>query len=200
MADDGLSSMGFSKEKWDEMMKLLDKDNSGDVDKHEYKAVFEKMFPEKTKEDFEAQWNKMDADGDGNLTVIELAKHYGFNLEGESSAGMTDEQILEALQMQAALVEMEAAKAAQLAAERQAKLDAEEAERAAKGLTDSKVARDKTLKMVRATSLLRYPKHRAAEIGCCNRMSHVDSPSSFDPPSPSTRPHRRVVHSLARHR
>ena len=149
MTDAGLEAGGFTKEKWDEMMQLLDKDNSGDVDKSEYKAVFEKMFPDKTEDEFEAQWNKMDIDGDGNLSVVELAKHYGFNLEAESAANMSDEQILEALQMQAALVEMEKAKAEKLAAERQAKIEADEAERAKNGLMETKVEKDKTIKQVK---------------------------------------------------
>jgi hypothetical protein len=69
------------------------------------------MFPETTDEAFEAVWSKVDADGDGNLTVQELAKFYGFQWDDSTSAEMTDEQILEALMMQSALSDLEAQKA-----------------------------------------------------------------------------------------
>ena len=94
---DGASN--FTREKWDEMIQLLDKDGDGTVDKEEYFLAYKKMFPDLTDEQMEAQWSKIDADGDGTLTVLELAQYYGFNLDSETTAEMSDEQILEALQV-----------------------------------------------------------------------------------------------------
>ena len=55
-----------------------------------------------TDAEYDAVWAKIDADGDGNLTVKELATYYGFAWD-ESGDGvateMSDEQILEALQV-----------------------------------------------------------------------------------------------------
>ena len=59
--------------------------------------------------EYEAEWAKIDADGDGNLTVTELASFYGFDYETGGTNEMTDEQILQALAMQAAVDEMNAA-------------------------------------------------------------------------------------------
>ena len=97
MADEGAAN--FTREKWDEMIQLLDKDGDGTVDKEEYFLAYKKMFPNLTDEECDAQWTKIDADGDGTLTVLELAQYYGFNLDGETTAEMSDEQILEALQV-----------------------------------------------------------------------------------------------------
>ena len=91
----------FSADRFKEMMALLDKDGDGSVDKEEYEAVYRKMFPNITDEEFAKVWNKIDDDGNGTLSMQELAAYYGFNLEAETSAEMTDEQILEALQVRA---------------------------------------------------------------------------------------------------
>lgn len=72
----------------------------------EYKLAYLKMFPDTKNEEYDAIWAKADADGDGNLTVEELAKYYGFSWDSEMTTEMTDEQILEALQMQAALADL----------------------------------------------------------------------------------------------
>ena len=141
-------AMNFTREKFDEMMKLLDKDGDGTVDKDEYHAVYMTMFPDATEDDFTKVWNTIDDDGNGELSIAELAMFYGFNLDDESAAEMTDEQILEALRMQAALVEMNEAKEKQLRKEREEKKAKEEEERAAKGLTNERIVRDPTVKVV----------------------------------------------------
>ena len=43
----------------------------------EYKIAYKVMFPDTTDEAYEGIWKKMDADGDGNLTVKELATYMG---------------------------------------------------------------------------------------------------------------------------
>ena len=60
------------------------------------------MHSDKTKTDFDAHWKVIDADGDGNLTMNELASHYGFNLDTNTANEMSDEQILEMLNVRAA--------------------------------------------------------------------------------------------------
>ena len=74
----------------------------------EYKLAYDKLHG--TSDGFEEMWKKLDADGDGSLTVDELAAHYGFSMDSDTSNEMTDEQILEALQMQSALVELNSKK------------------------------------------------------------------------------------------
>ena len=70
----------------------------------EYKIAYKQLFGKE--EGFEETWAKLDKDGDGNLTVEELATYYGFSMDGAdtgSSNEMTDEQILEALQLASTL-------------------------------------------------------------------------------------------------
>lgn len=45
----------------------------------------------------------MDLDGDGHLTAKEIATHYGFSWDGDAATEMTDEQILQTLQMHDAM-------------------------------------------------------------------------------------------------
>lgn len=65
----------------------------------EFKPVYTGMFPDTTDEQYEKIWKEVDKDGDGNLTVRELAEFYGFSWDDEngSAADMTDEQILSVL-------------------------------------------------------------------------------------------------------
>ena len=42
-----------------------------------------KLFPDLSEEDFETAWKKIDKDGDGNLSMAELAEHYGFDLSND---------------------------------------------------------------------------------------------------------------------
>ena len=76
------------------------------------------MFPNMSTNELDAVWNKIDADGDGNLTTEELARFYGFSWDGDAANEMTDEQILEALAMYSQMFdakqrEVEEAKAAE---------------------------------------------------------------------------------------
>lgn len=72
----------------------------------EFKSVYAEMFPNLDADKVGAVWKQIDEDGDGNLTVQELAKFFGFNWDDSGTASeMTDEQILNALQMHAALQE-----------------------------------------------------------------------------------------------
>ena len=72
-----------------------------------------KLFPRLKKAEYDAVWEKIDKNHDGELSFEELSAHYGFKLspsgsrKGGSAAEMTDEQILEALQMQAALADLQ---------------------------------------------------------------------------------------------
>jgi len=102
---EGDGSSLLSEKVFQDMIKGLDKDGDGSVDKEEYKAAYLKAFPETKDEEYETLWKKIDADGDGNLTVAELAKFYGFNVETGAAAEMDDEDILKMLQLQAAVEE-----------------------------------------------------------------------------------------------
>jgi len=96
-----------------EMKNAIDKDGDGEVTKDEFMEAYSKMFPEMTQEEKDTVWTKMDADGSGTLEVAELATFFGFNWEGEYANEMTDEQILEALQMQSRLAELDMMKEAE---------------------------------------------------------------------------------------
>ena len=61
--------------------------------------AWSKLFPEMSAEEKETTWVKMDSDKSGTLEVAELAAFFGFNWEGEAATEMTDDQILEALQV-----------------------------------------------------------------------------------------------------
>lgn len=101
----------ISKEAFTKMIHDMDKDGDGSVDMNEFKAVYFKAVGEMSDEDYLKVWQRIDADGDGNLTVKELASFYGFSWDdsGDGTAmEMTDEQILEALQMHAAMAEAKA--------------------------------------------------------------------------------------------
>jgi len=97
-----------------QIMEQLDKDGDGTVTKDEFKVPWMKLFPKLTATDFDVAWEKIDLDQSGTLSLNELATHYGFNLSpnaqrtGAGDADMTDEQILEALQMATTLADMQA--------------------------------------------------------------------------------------------
>lgn len=105
-----MDMMGISKEAFTQMIREMDTDNNGTVDEAEYRVVFMRMNPAATERKFQEAWKAIDIDGDGSLTVEELARHFGYSWDGESACEMTDEQILEALQMHALLLENEEAK------------------------------------------------------------------------------------------
>jgi len=140
----------MDRDAFDMMIKLLDKDGDGTVEKAEFAPVYKKMLEKKNKkekktlsddeykQEVDKAWDAIDVDKDGNLTVAELAKFYGFDLkkEGEASVGanaMSDDQILEALQMQAMLSEMYEEKEKAIQQEQEKKKEAEEEEASKKG-------------------------------------------------------------------
>jgi len=122
----------IDRELMEQIMEHLDVDGDGEVTKEEFKVPWMKLFPQLGQADFEKVWKQMDADGNGTLELNELCTYYGFHLSPNArrkgSADMTDEQILEALQLSATLAEMaqeqEERKKAKAAAEAKAAEDA----------------------------------------------------------------------------
>eukprot|EP00908_Phaeocystis_cordata_P011086 Transcript_21927.p1 GENE.Transcript_21927~~Transcript_21927.p1 ORF type:complete len:387 (+),score=177.29 Transcript_21927:158-1318(+) len=147
----------IDKETLVKIMKDLDKDGDGQVDKEEFKVPWMKLFPKLTDAEFEVAWKKIDKDGDGNLSMNELAEYYGFNLSPSGQRGgsrrgseeMSDEQILEALQLQAALDELKAEE------EKKAKQKAEEEE--GKPSSSPKMARRKEKSSSAGVAMVRMP-------------------------------------------
>lgn len=60
-----------------------------------------------TEADFEVTWAAIDHNEDGQLSLEELARYYGFDLHANDNANMSDEQILDLLALQAHLFEEE---------------------------------------------------------------------------------------------
>jgi hypothetical protein len=95
-----------------QIMETLDVDGDGDVSKEEFMVPWMKLFPKLHRADFDKVWKEIDKDCSGTLSLPELASYYGFNLSpsakrsGDQTANMTDEQIMEALQLSAALQEL----------------------------------------------------------------------------------------------
>ena len=125
------------------MIAMLDKDGDGTVSDQEFFAVWKDMNSGQFSGDeaalnaaAAAQWKIIDSDGDGNLTVQELATYYGFNFDMGVATAMTDEQILNVLAMQASLLAQEEDKA------KKEKLQAAQAE------AKTKPERDKTIKTI----------------------------------------------------
>ena len=91
------------------MMHVLDADGDGSVSKTEF-GIYYKRLKNLDDAAFDAVWNKIDKDGDGNLSVSELCDFYGIDsgacasaLQRERNREMTDDQLLEALQLQSLL-------------------------------------------------------------------------------------------------
>ena len=138
-----MSADAFTKEKFEAMIAMLDKDGDGTVSDQEFFAVWKDMNSGQFSGDeaalnaaAAAQWKIIDSDGDGNLTVQELATYYGFNFDMGVATAMTDEQILNVLAMQASLLAQEEDKA------KKEKLQAAQAE------AKTKPERDKTIKTI----------------------------------------------------
>ena len=114
-----------------------DVDGDGDVSKEEFMVPWMKLFPKLTRADFDKVWKGIDRDESGTLSLPELASYYGFNLSpsakraGDQTKDMTDEQIMEALQMSAALQDIAAEKEARQKQKEQEELDAVAAQLAA---------------------------------------------------------------------
>jgi len=95
-----------------QIMETLDIDGDGDVSKDEFMVPWMKLFPKLHRADYDKVWKEIDKDCSGTLSLPELASYYGFNLSpsakrsGDQTANMSDEQIMEALQLSAALQEL----------------------------------------------------------------------------------------------
>ena len=59
--------MAISQEAFEEMIRRMDKDGDGDVDRDEYKIAVLGDVPRHRRREGQAVWDKIDADGDGNL-------------------------------------------------------------------------------------------------------------------------------------
>lgn len=101
----------FSEEQFKTMIRELDKDGDGQVSKAEFYHVYSKMKPDIGAIDgdgFQQLWGELDEDGNDDLSVEELAKFYGYNLEAGVATEMTDENILEALALQSQIDKLQA--------------------------------------------------------------------------------------------
>ena len=69
----------------------------------EFKVPYSKLFSDMKDSQYDDVWNSIDTDKSGTLSLEELAAHYGFDLNHKEAASdnMSDEQILEALQVYA---------------------------------------------------------------------------------------------------
>jgi len=133
---------GITAETFETMIKLMDKDGDGTVTKDEFKVAWKMgVDADITDDALSALWKKIDVDGDENLTVGELAAHFGFDQGSENSNEMTDQQILNALALSAA-IDAAASK------EEKKKAEEEAAEKAKKKV----VTRDSTLAFVAVES------------------------------------------------
>ena len=97
----------MSRELFVDMMKALDKDGDGQVDKGEFKSAYVKTYSTRgtsvTDADYDKVWAKIDIDGSGDLSIEELTKFFGFDNDKETSEDMSEDQILAALSMQSHL-------------------------------------------------------------------------------------------------
>jgi len=96
----------MDRETFNKMLQQMDEDGNGTVDKNEFLDAYRRAFPE---DDAEKTWLAIDVDGDGTLTLQELANFYGFNIENDTAVEMDDEAILRALQLASAAAEKAAA-------------------------------------------------------------------------------------------
>ena len=91
-------------------MNLLDTDGDGQVTRSEF-GVYYKRLKSCSDAEFEAVWKDIDANGDGELTLNELCDYYGVARSDCADAvkaqkSMSDEKVLEALQLQSLLNEV----------------------------------------------------------------------------------------------
>ena len=92
------------------MMNIMDADGSGEVERNEFEEFYRRMYPKMSDPEFDSLWKVIDKNGDNNLSFDELCEHFGVDLAEANDArieqlSMTDEKILEALQLQAVLDE-----------------------------------------------------------------------------------------------
>jgi len=107
--------MKITQEQMAEMLVMMDRDGDGVVNKVEFKTALLYLYPKTTDDEYDKIWKSIDDDGSGTLEQEELATYFGFkwddlakDLEDKKSMNeMSDDQILEALQMHQALRELE---------------------------------------------------------------------------------------------
>ena len=136
------------------MIEQLDVNHDGIISKEEFKVPYMRLKKDLTDAEYDVLWKEqIDKNGDGELSVQELAAVFGFNLspnairKGTAADDMTDEQIMEALQMEAAMYEMKLESEA-----RQAEKEAAKAAKKGGGATGKKTSSDK-LKRLGVTSV-----------------------------------------------
>ena len=136
------------------MIEQLDVNHDGIISKEEFKVPYMRLKKDLTDAQYDVLWKEqIDKNGDGELSVQELAAVFGFNLspnairKGTAADDMTDEQIMEALQMEAAMYEMKLESEA-----RQAEKEAAKAAKKGGGATGKKTSSDK-LKRLGVTSV-----------------------------------------------
>jgi len=95
---------------FEKMLKAMDKDGDGVVNKKEFDAAYVKTMTGATPKECDDEWVKIDKDKSGDISVQELAEYYGFvvGVGGVVSSKAADEDdeddaILKALQMAASL-------------------------------------------------------------------------------------------------
>lgn len=66
---------------------------SSHLPQEEFRIPWRKIFPRLGADDFERAWKGIDQNGDGELSLRELADHYGFTLS-PSGARKGDEETL----------------------------------------------------------------------------------------------------------
>jgi len=135
-AAEGIDPDEAEQRKLEATLLALDRDGDGEVTKEEFRAVFKKSFPHVP---FEPVWREIDQDGDGSLSMAELAEYYG--MEHLMPAGVPEESFVDTM-ARASEVAREEEDQQRLQKEGNAKKAAEKreeraAKRAAAGLSPS---------------------------------------------------------------
>jgi hypothetical protein len=80
---------------------------------HEFIAAYSKLHPGQTAKESEAVWTSIDRNKNGELSLDELAAHFGYNLTDIAEDEMSDEKILELLEVRAMAARIERADASE---------------------------------------------------------------------------------------
>lgn len=90
------------------MLKAMDKDGDGRTNKDEFRAAYVGLAENEGKTvselEYEALWIQVDKDMSGDVSISELADHFGFDVDADGNVvqkqgEMSDDAILEALKM-----------------------------------------------------------------------------------------------------
>jgi len=84
----------------------MDHNKDGIVHKHEFIAAYSTVYTGYTAKEYQAVWAAIDRDKNGELSLDELAAYYGYSLDDLAEEEMSDETILELLEMQTKLAEL----------------------------------------------------------------------------------------------